>query len=118
MGDGGLAAVEVGDGLEDGGEDQIHHAANQNGHDDEDYGGDECHEAGDGFAHLAVVPFGGAAPGDVDFSGLLADGYHVDEEGWEGTAAGEGFGDGAAIADLADDSIEVLAHDEVAGGIA
>lgn len=111
-------AAEAGDGLEDRGEDEIHHAADQACHDHEDDGGDEGHEALHVFGHFAVVAFGGAAQGGVDFAGLFAHSNHVDKQGRKGPDACESFGEGATITDLGDNGIEVFAHDQIACGIA
>ena len=104
--------------MEDGGEDEIHHAADQAGHDHQDDGSDEGHESLHVFGHLAVVALGGAAQGGIDFARLLAHSNHVDEQGRKGADAGEGFGERSTITNLGDDGIEVLAHYQIACGIA
>jgi len=113
---GGLA--EVGDGLEDGGDHEVGHGSDEAGHDDEDGGHDEGHDALEVLVEFLVVSLGGAAEGLVDFSGLFADGDHVDEERGEGSGADECFGEGSAIADLVDDAVEFGAEAAVLGGVA
>lgn len=81
----GLA--EIGDRLEDRGDHQIGHGADQASHDDENRGHDECHDALQIFVELLVIALGRATQGLVDFSGLFAHGNHVDEQGRERTIA-------------------------------
>ena len=54
----------------------------------------------------------------VDFTGLFANGDHVDEQGREGAVADQGFGEGTTVADLADDFVEFAAEAAVLGGVA
>ena len=78
--------LQGGDSLEDGGDHQIGHGADEAGHDDEYRGHDQRHDTLQVLVEFLVIALGGTTQRDIDFAGLLADGDHVDEQGWEGAA--------------------------------